>query len=156
MGRPVKVKVTHGCGVAGGRDLRVSDGHFRITGKRSLAETTPFDLILLLIFSEALQGALTGEDESITSAMTVILTLVVVNIVVSEIREHSHRAERVLEGVPIVILEDGKPLMDRMEKARVDLGDILEAARETQGIDRLDQIRLAVLERSGRISIMPK
>lgn len=128
----------------------------RITGKRALSQTTPFDLVLLLIFSEALQGALTGEDETITSAMTVILTLVVVNIIVSEVRERWHRVERVLEGVPIVIMEDGKPLMDRMGKARVDLGDVLEAAREMQSIDRLDQIRLAVLERSGRISIMPK
>jgi uncharacterized membrane protein YcaP (DUF421 family) len=129
---------------------------FRITGKRSLAETTPFDLVLLLIFSEALQGALIGEDDSITTALTVILTLIVVNIVMSELREHSHRAERVLEGVPIVIFEDGKPLLDRMTKARVDLGDVLAAARETQGIDTLEEIRLAVLERSGRISIMPK
>ena len=129
---------------------------FRITGKRSLAETTPFDLILLLIFSEALQGALIGDDDSITTALTVILTLTVVNIVMSELREHSNRAERVLEGVPIVIFEDGKPLLDRMAKARVDLGDVLAAARETQGIDTLEEIRLAVLERSGRISIMPK
>src|SRR5688572_18144056 len=113
---------------------------FRITGKRSLAETTPFDLVLLLIFSEALQGALVGDDDSITTALTVILTLVVVNIVISEVREHSHSAERILEGVPIVILEDGKPLLDRMEKARVDLGDVLAAARETQGIDRLEGI----------------
>jgi uncharacterized membrane protein YcaP (DUF421 family) len=129
---------------------------FRITGKRSLAETTPFDLILLLIFSEALQGALIGDDDSITTALTVILTLTVVNIVMSELREHSNRAERVLEGVPIVIFEDGKPLLDRMAKARVDLGDVLAAARETQGIDTLEEVRLAVLERSGRISIMPK
>ena len=129
---------------------------FRITGKRSLAETTPFDLVLLLIFSEALQGALIGDDNSITTALTVIMTLVVVNIAMSEIREHSSPAERILEGVPIVILEDGKPLLDRMRKARVDLGDVLAAARESQGIDRLDEIRLAVLERSGRISIMPK
>ena len=128
----------------------------RITGKRSLAETTPFDLILLLIFSEALQNALVDDDKSMTTAFTVILTLVAVNIALSEVREHWPRAERVLEGVPIVILEDGKPLIDRMERTRVDIGDILAAARETQGIETLDQIRLAVLERSGRISIIPR
>jgi uncharacterized membrane protein YcaP (DUF421 family) len=129
---------------------------FRITGKRSLAETTPFDLVLLLIFSEALQSALVDDDHSVTAAMTVILTLVVVNIVFSEIREHWHQGEKLLEGVPIVIVEDGKPLLDRMKHARVDEGDILSAARETQGLEQMDEIRLAVLERSGRISIVPR
>jgi uncharacterized membrane protein YcaP (DUF421 family) len=54
-----------------------------------------------------------------------------------------------------VIVEDGKPLTDRMERARVDVGDVLSAARETQGLEKMDEIRLAVLERSGRISIVP-
>ncbi len=129
---------------------------FRITGKRTLAETTPFDLVLLLIFSEALQNALIDDDNSVTAAITVILTLVVVNIAMSELREHSSRAERVLEGVPIVIMEDGKLLVDRMEHTRVDVGDILAAARQTQGIEHLEDVRLAVLERSGAISIVPK
>jgi uncharacterized membrane protein YcaP (DUF421 family) len=128
---------------------------FRFTGKRSLAETTPFDLLLLLIFSEALEGALVDDDKSVTAAFTVILTLVVMNLGLSEIREHWHRGEKLLEGVPIVIVEDGKPLTDRMERARVDVGDVLSAARETQGLEKMDEIRLAVLERSGRISIVP-
>src|SRR5688572_9322360 len=111
---------------------------FRITGKRSLAETTPFDLILLLIFSEALQSALVDDDNSITAAVTVILTLVVVNIIFSEIKEHWSRGEKVLDGVPIVIVEDGKPLIDRMQLSRVDIGDVLAAARETQGLEQMD------------------
>ena len=129
---------------------------FRITGKRTLAETTPFDLVLLLIFSEALQSALIDDDNSVTAALTVILTLVVVNIAMSELRERSSRAERLLEGVPIVVMEDGKPLLDRMERARIDVGDILAAARQSHGIDQLEDVRLAVLERSGAISIVPK
>ena len=129
---------------------------FRITGKRTLAETTPFDLVLLLIFSEALQSALIDDDNSVTAALTVILTLVVVNIAMSELRERSSRAERLLEGVPIVVMEDGKQLLDRMESARIDVGDILAAARQSHGIDQLEDVRLAVLERSGAISIVPK
>jgi uncharacterized membrane protein YcaP (DUF421 family) len=56
----------------------------------------------------------------------------------------------------LVIVEDGKPLKDRMERARVDESDVLVAARERQGLERLDQIRYAVLERTGEISIIPK
>jgi uncharacterized membrane protein YcaP (DUF421 family) len=129
---------------------------FRFSGKRSLSETTPFDLVLLLIFSEALQSALIDEDNSLTSALVVIITLVVLNIGMSILKQRSPRLEVLLEGVPIIVVENGKPLHDRMRRARIDEGDILAAARQTQGIDRMDQIRFAVLERSGAISIMPK
>jgi uncharacterized membrane protein YcaP (DUF421 family) len=129
---------------------------FRVAGKRSMAEVTPFDFVLLLIFSEALQSALVDEDSSLTIAMIVIITLVTLNIAMSLVKQRSFYIERLLEGVPIVIVENGKPLKDRMDRARIDEADILEAARLSQGIDSLDQIRSAVLERSGGISIMPK
>jgi uncharacterized membrane protein YcaP (DUF421 family) len=129
---------------------------FRVAGKRSMAEVTPFDFVLLLIFSEALQSALVDKDSSLTIAMIVIITLVTLNIAMSLVKQRSFYIERLLEGVPIVVVEDGKLLKDRMDRARIDEGDILEAARLSQGIDSLDQIRSAVLERSGGISIMPK
>jgi uncharacterized membrane protein YcaP (DUF421 family) len=128
---------------------------FRLTGKRSLAETTPFDLVLLLIFSEALQTALVDDDSSVTAAFVVILTLVVIDIGMSLVKQRFLTAEKLLEGVPIVVMDDGKPLKERMDKARIDEGDILEAARESQGIESLDQIKIAVLERSGTISVIP-
>jgi len=128
---------------------------FRLTGKRSMADTTPFDFILLLIFSEALQSALVDNDNSLTVAFVVILTLVVLNIGLSLLKQRFHVVERLLEGAPIVILEDGQPLPERMRRARVDEGDILAAARQTQGIEDLGQIKRAVLERSGGISIIP-
>jgi uncharacterized membrane protein YcaP (DUF421 family) len=129
---------------------------FRVAGKRSMAEVTPFDFVLLLIFSEALQSALVDKDSSLTIAMIVIITLVTLNIAMSLVKQRSFYIERLLEGVPIVMVEDGKLLKDRMDRARIDEADILEAARLSQGIDSLDQIRSAVLERSGGISIMPK
>jgi uncharacterized membrane protein YcaP (DUF421 family) len=129
---------------------------FRLSGKRSFGEITPFDFVLLLIFSEALQSALVDQNDSLTGSFIVILTLVTANIGLSLLKQRFPRIEVLLEGVPIIIVEDGKPLYDRMKRARIDEGDILAAARETQGIDRMDQIRSAVLERSGGISIMPK
>jgi len=94
-------------------------------------------------------------DNSLTVAFVVILTLVVLNIGLSLLKQRFHVVERLLEGAPIVILEDGQPLPERMRRARVDEGDILAAARQTQGIEDLGQIKRAVLERSGGISIIP-
>src|SRR3712207_5899099 len=107
---------------------------FRLSGKRSLAETTPFDFVLLLIFSEALQSALVDNDNSLTAAFVVILTLVVLNIGMSLLKQRWHGIERVLEGAPVVVVEDGRLLRDRMRRARIDEGDVLAAARQTQGI----------------------
>jgi uncharacterized membrane protein YcaP (DUF421 family) len=129
---------------------------FRLSGKRSFSELTPFDFVLLLIFSEALQSALVDQNDSLTGALIVILTLVVANIGLSLLKERFPRFELVVDGAPIVVMEDGKLLHDRMQRARIDEGDILAAARQLQGIDRMDDIHSAVLERSGGISIMPK
>lgn len=129
---------------------------FRLAGKRSMAEVTPFDFVLILIFSEALQNALVDNDTSLTVGLTVVTTLLMLNILMSLVKQRSPRIELLLEGVPIVLMDEGKLLTERMNKARVDEGDILEAARLQQGIDSLDQVRTAVLERSGGISIIPK
>jgi uncharacterized membrane protein YcaP (DUF421 family) len=128
---------------------------FRLTGKRSLAETTPFDLVLLLIFSEVLQTALVDDDNSVTAAMVVILTLVVIDIGMSLVKQRFFIAEKLLEGVPLVVMDEGKLLPDRMNRVRIDEGDILAAARQSQGLESLDQVKIAVLERSGGISIIP-
>ena len=128
----------------------------RVAGKRSLAQITTFDFVLLLIIGEATQQALLGQDFSVTNAIIVIVTLVGLDIGLSLIKRHSKTIDKVLDDVPLVIVEDGVPLKDRMAKARVDEEDVLSAARHLQGLERLDQIRYAVLERSGGISIVPK
>jgi len=129
---------------------------FRISGKRSLSQITTFDFVLLLIVGEAVQQGLLGEDYSLTNAFIVITTLIGIDVGLSILKQYSPRLDKVIDSVPLVILEDGKPLKDRMEKARVDESDILSKARELQGLERLDQIKFAVVERSGGISIIPK
>lgn len=128
----------------------------RLTGKRALAQTTTFDLVLLLIISEAAQQALIDDDNSMMNAAVLITTLIGLNILLSRVKQHWKGVEKLIEGVPLIVVRDGRPLTERMDKARVDTSDILEAARETQGLERLDQIGYAVLERSGQISIIPK
>jgi uncharacterized membrane protein YcaP (DUF421 family) len=125
-------------------------------GNRTLAQITVFDFVLLLILGESTQQALIGDDYSVTTGILLIASLVGADMTLSWIKERSPRLSRWMEGVPLVIVEDGRPLRDRMERSRIDEGDILAAARELRGLERMDQIKFAVLERSGGISIVPK
>jgi uncharacterized membrane protein YcaP (DUF421 family) len=128
---------------------------FRLSGKRTLAQVTTFDFVLLLIISEATQQAMVDGDNSITNSMLLVATLIGLNVLMSELKQRFRSVERVLDGVPLLIVERGNPLHDRMSKERVDVEDVLDAARETHGLERLDQIKYAVLERNGKISIVP-
>ncbi len=128
---------------------------FRLTGRRSLRETTPFDLVLLMIVGEATQQALLGEDFSLVNGLVVIVTLLLADIGLSLFKGRFPSMERVLDGVPTILVADGRPIEERMRRARVDLGDILAAARERQGLAELRQIRWAVLESDGTITIVP-
>lgn len=129
---------------------------FRIAGRRTLGQMTNFDLVLLLIISEATQNAMLGNDFSVTNGILVILTLVGIDIGLSLLKQHFPRVERHLEGLPLVLVDRGRPLKDLMYKARVDEQDILSSAREKHGLERMEQIKYAVLEAHGGISIIPK
>lgn len=129
---------------------------FRAAGKRSVAEITTFDFILLLIISEVVQEALVDGDSSMTNAFLLIITLVGFDILLSVLKQRWPRFDRWVDGSPLVVMADGKLLQERMRKARVDVADILSAARSSHGLERLDQIKFAVLERNGAISVVPK
>jgi uncharacterized membrane protein YcaP (DUF421 family) len=128
---------------------------FRIAGKRSLADTTTFDLILLLIISEATQQALMGQDFSLTGAAIVISTLVGLEILIGFIQHRVKWFSKLIDSVPLVIAENGKPIARRMKKCRITEEDLLATARQLHGLERVDQIKYAVLERGGKISIIP-
>ena len=128
---------------------------FRISGKRSLAQVTTFDFVLLLIISETTQQALLGENFSLTNAMLLIVTLIGLDIGISLLKQRSPRLEKLVDSVPLILVENGHPIKERMDKARVDESDILASARELQGLERMEQIKYAVLERSGGITVIP-
>jgi uncharacterized membrane protein YcaP (DUF421 family) len=129
---------------------------FRIAGKRSLAEVTTFDFLLLLIISEAVSDALSNNDYSLTNATLLVVTLVGIDILISFLTERSQVFSKVVDSVPLILINNGKLLKDRMDKVRVSEEDLLQYARESQGVERLDQIKYAVLEKSGGVSIIPK
>jgi len=129
---------------------------FRILGKRSLAEVTTFDFVLLLIISETTTDALIGQDYSLTACFVMVCTLVGVDYLLSIVKEKSMWFQVVSDGAPLIIVDNGKPLHRRMKKSKVDEDDVMEAARLTQGLQHMTDIKYAVLERDGSISVIPK
>jgi uncharacterized membrane protein YcaP (DUF421 family) len=128
----------------------------RLSGRRTLGESTTFDFVLMLIIAETTQQALLGDDYSITTAIILITTLTGADILLSLVKCRWPRAERIIDGLPLVVVDEGRPLPDRMRRSRIDEEDILAAARKIQGLERMDQIKYAVLEPNGGISIIPK
>lgn len=128
---------------------------FRLTGKRTLSEISTFDFILLLILSEAIQNALVDDDKSVLGGMAVILTFVLLDLGLSIIKRRFGIIEKITEGVPVVLVDHGKILEEHLKKTHVTKSDILQTARMTQGLERMNQIKYAVLEISGGISIIP-
>jgi uncharacterized membrane protein YcaP (DUF421 family) len=128
---------------------------FRVSGKRTLHETTTFDFVLLLIIAEVVQQAMIKSDYSFTNALILICTLVGVNVLFSLIKQRSKLFLKLTEGTPVVVVENGKLHHDRMEKERVDEDDVLTAARELHGLEQMADVKHAVLERDGAISVVP-
>jgi uncharacterized membrane protein YcaP (DUF421 family) len=128
----------------------------RISGKRTLHDVTVFDFVLLLFISEATNQAMLGEDFSLTNAIIVIVTLVATDIIFSMLKQRSKRLEKLIDGMAVIIVENGIPLKDRMRRERVDEEDVMEAARQMQGLERMEQIKYAVLEKNGAITIIPR
>lgn len=128
---------------------------FRLSGKRTLGEANTFDLLLLLVISETTQQAMVDDDHSMTHAFLLILTFLLMNIGFSLWKQRSEKFEKLVDDVPLLIMNNGELLRERMNKSRVDEQDILEVARKERGLERLDQIKYATLERNGEISVIP-
>lgn len=128
---------------------------FRIAGRRTLSQMTSFDFVLLLVISEAASSALLGDDFSVTNGLLIIVFLIAMDIGLSLLKGKSARFAKAVDGVPMIIVENGKPLRQRMHRARVDEEDVLEAARKLHGLEGLSEIKYAVLEIDGAISIIP-
>ncbi|CAH0124525.1 DUF421 domain-containing protein [Pseudomonas mediterranea] len=129
---------------------------FKIAGRRSLADLTTFDFVLLMIIGEATQQALLGDDFSLTNALMVIVTLIAIDVGLSLLKQRSQWVSQLIDGGPTVIVEDGRILQGRMRLARLVEADIMEAARSSQGIETLEQIKFAIIERNGKISVIAK
>ena len=129
---------------------------FKIAGRRSWAALTTFDFVLLMMIGEATQQALLGDDFSITNGILVIVTLIAIDVGLSLLKQRSGWVSRLIDGEPTIIVENGKLLHKRLRHARLVEADVMEAARSSQGIERLEEIKFAIIERNGKISIIAK
>ena len=129
---------------------------FRIAGKRTLAQTSPFELILLLIISETTQQAMVDRDHSVINAFLLIMTLVGLSIVLSVIKHRSEAASRWLEGLPVLVMRNGAWDKEASDNTRVDKSEVVAAARSKHGLERIDEIKHAVIENDGTVSVVPR
>lgn len=128
---------------------------FRIAGKRAMSEATTFDLLMLLVLSETTQQALIGEDHSVTHAVLLVTTFLTLDVALGALKYRHDRVDRLLEGAPDVLIAQGAVVQAALDDNHIDENDILEAARQSRGIERLEDVKTAILERTGKISIVP-
>jgi uncharacterized membrane protein YcaP (DUF421 family) len=128
----------------------------RVTGKRTLAEVTVFDFLVLLIVSECTQQAMTGNDFSVTNAVILVTTLVLLQRGADWISKRSERGDKLLNDLPVIVVEDGRPKDEWLRRNGLSVAEILEEARSSQGVERMADIKYAVLERNGSISVIPQ
>lgn len=128
----------------------------RITGRRALGELSVFEFVLFLIIGGATQRALTGEDYSLVNAIIIVSTLALLDVGMTLLERRYKLFAKVTRGVPMLIMADGQFMTHRMRWARVTEEAVMEAARLHHGVERPEDIRFAVLEASGKISIIPR
>ena len=127
----------------------------RLIGKRELSSLEPFDLILLVVTGDLVQQGVTQSDYSVTGAFLVIAVIGLMTVAVSYLSFRVPPLRHVLEGEPVVLVENGRPIGANLRRERITLDELAETAR-LQQVESLDDVRLAVLETNGGISIIPK
>jgi uncharacterized membrane protein YcaP (DUF421 family) len=127
----------------------------RVVGRRELAQMAPIDFILLIVLGDAIQQGLTQDDYSVTGALLVIFTIAVIQVVLGFVTFRSRTLRTVLEGEPMVLVEDGRVIEKNLRRARIAAEELAEEARLSQ-VTSLNDVAWAVLETSGKISIIPK
>jgi uncharacterized membrane protein YcaP (DUF421 family) len=127
----------------------------RIIGRRELSSLEPFDLILLVVLGDAVQQGLTQDDYSLTGALLAIGTIAMLQLFVSYTNFRFPRLRPLLDGEPIIVVRDGKPIERNLARERVTHDDLAAAMRK-QGISSLDDVAWAVMETSGSISFIKK
>jgi uncharacterized membrane protein YcaP (DUF421 family) len=126
----------------------------RVIGRRELSTMEPFDLILLIVTGDLVQQGVTQSDYSLTGALTVICTIALLTVLLSYASFKVPRLRPVLEGEPLVLVQDGQVIERNLRRERITLDELLAEARQQQ-VASLDEVRFAVLETNGRISVIP-
>lgn len=127
----------------------------RFAGKREVGQLSPLDLLAMLLLAETVSPALTGQDRSVTASLTAAATLLALTAGVGWLTHRFPRAERWIDGAPAVIARDGRVLERAMRDERITPRE-LESALRKQGLETVGEVRLAVVEPDGSISVVPR
>ena len=127
----------------------------RLSGKRTVGQFTPFDLLVLVLLGDAVQGSMIAGDESLQGGLILTATLLGWNRLVGFVTARSESVALVVEGTSDILARNGNVFDDALKSADLTLDDLEEAMRE-QGCAAISQIRLAVLEKDGKISVLKK
>lgn len=126
----------------------------RLTGKRTVGQFTPFDLLVVMLLSEGVSDSLKGSDESLPGGLIVAATLVVLDMAFAFLASRSGKADDLIQGKPVLIGRDGTIYTDVLKRERVPYADVEKALR---GADcAVEDMRMAILEADGNINIMKK
>lgn len=126
---------------------------FRVIGKKHTGELSRFDLILLLIISELVESAIIQNDKSITAVIIGATSLITLSVLFDKLAFYFPRFDVLLNGRPVEIIKEGKIIQDKVSKEEISMNDIHEALR-MNGINEIKEVKLAVLETNGKISIV--
>jgi uncharacterized membrane protein YcaP (DUF421 family) len=127
----------------------------RIIGKRELGSLQPFDLLLLIILGDALQQGMTQDDYSITGAVLIVGTFASLQVLLSWLSFRFPRTRPILEGEPIIVIQNGEPIARSLRRERLTVDDLTEGARR-QGIAHLADVHFAILETDGTLSFLQR
>lgn len=126
----------------------------RLSGKRTVGQFTPFDLLVVMLLSEGVSNSLSGQDNSVAGGLIVAGTLVLLNVIVAVTSARSKKVEAVVEGTPVLVARDGRIFHDVLKREHVGVGDMDKALREADC--DLDNVKCAFLETDGSISVLKR
>lgn len=126
----------------------------RITGKRTIGQFTPFDLVVVLLLSEAVSGSINGQDDSLSGGLIAAATLLALDVLIAMASSRSKKFDTLVEGNPVLVGRDGVIYDGVLKSQRVPRGDVEKALREADC--EIEDMRMAILEADGNINIMKK
>jgi uncharacterized membrane protein YcaP (DUF421 family) len=127
----------------------------RIIGRRELSSLGPSDIVLLVVMGDLVQNGVTQSDQSMSGVFLAISTFAILTVAVSVLTYKSGRAQTLIEGQPLILVQEGKPIGKNLRTERLRVDDVAEEAR-AQGIESIDQIKWCLLESSGSMSFIKK
>jgi uncharacterized membrane protein YcaP (DUF421 family) len=127
----------------------------RVIGRRELSSLGASDIVLLVVMGDLIQNGVTQSDQSISGVFLAISTFAVLTVAMSVLTFKSRRAQTLIEGQPLILVQNGEPIEKNLRSERLRIDDVAEEAR-AQGIEKIDEIKWCLLETSGSMSFVKK